>query len=172
MEYDKIFKSKWFKAVVFGIAVIIVFLAGFRAGTFIGFRKANFSYKWGENYHQNFGGPRAGFFGNFGGEGFMDAHGVFGQIMKIDGLTLVIKGADNVEKIVLVKDDTIIRNQKETLTSSDLKTNDFITVIGGPNDSGQIEAKFIRILPASPELKRGEPMPAAGTERTFPPPRR
>lgn len=171
MDFNKFFQSKIFKIIVFGIAGLIVLLFVFETGKMVGFRKASFSYKWGENYRQNFGGPRAGFFGDFGVEGFMEAHGVSGQIIKIDNSSLVIKGVDNVEKIVQIKDDTIIRHLRETLKLSDLKVNDFIVVIGEPNDSGQIEAKFIRILPASPKLQRGEPPQAMGVKGTSSEPR-
>jgi len=162
MDYNKIFQSKWFKAAVFGVAALIIILLVFKAGTLVGFRKAGFSYKWGENYHQNFAGPRGGFFRGFSGRDFIASHGVFGQIIKIDGSTLIIKGQENVEKIVIVKEDTAIRRLGETVKLSDLKVNDYIVVIGSPNDAGQIEAKFIRIMPPPPQ--------AAGTfSPPFPP---
>jgi len=140
------FQSKPFVAVIliiFGLAL----LAGvFSLGVMVGYRKAGFSYAWGENYQRNFGGPRGGFFQAFN-EDFTEGHGVFGQIIKIDGSTLVIKGQDNVEKIVLIKDDTVIRRLTETVKISELKIDDNVVVIGNPNSSGQIEAKFIRLLP-------------------------
>ena len=37
------------------------------------------------------------------------------------------------------------------LTIKDLKIDDFVVVIGTPDEQGQIEAKFIRIMP-SPDL--------------------
>ena len=115
-------------------------------GMFIGFRKADFSYRWGENYYRNFGGP-PGFFGDLGGRDFMDAHGVSGQIIKIDGQTLTIKGRDNTEKIVVIGNDTLIRRGSDTIKPSDLKVDDNIVVIGQPNNTGQIEAKLIRVMP-------------------------
>lgn len=154
-------KSKTFVTIIvvlFGLAL----LAGvFTLGAAIGYRKARFSYAWGENYNRNFGGPREGFMGNFArdfsGRDLIDAHGTFGQIMKIDpstgsgqAATLVIKGPDNVEKSVLIKDDTTIQRLRETIKSGDLKINDNVVVIGNPNNSGQIEAKFIRVMPFMP----------------------
>ncbi len=165
MDLNKFFQSKVFKGVVLGIATFIILLIAFKIGTFVGFKKANFSYKWGENYHQNFAGPRGGFFRDFGGgflkdfEGrdFIDAHGVIGQIIKIDpstssgqAATLVIKGKDNVEKIILIEDSTVINRLRETIKPSDLKVDDFIVAIGDPNDAGQIVAKLIRLLPQPP----------------------
>ncbi len=161
MDYNKILQSKKFKMILGGIGAIIVLLFVFAAGTIVGFKKANFSFRWAENYHRNFGGPRGGFFEDLGGRDFIDAHGVFGQIIKIDNSTstpsLVIRGRDNVEKIVLIKDNTVINGFRNNAKSADLKVDDEIVVIGDPNDAGQIEAKLIRIMPASPELQRGEP---------------
>ncbi len=150
MNISKILQSKKFKWLICGIAAFIVLLFVFKLGMVVGFRKADFSYKWGENYHRNFGGPRAGFFNNFSRDfmarDFIDAHGVFGQIIKIDGATLVIKGGGNVEKIVLVEENTIINRFRDAINISDLKVDDYITVVGEPNASGQIEAKLIRIF--------------------------
>jgi hypothetical protein len=146
----KFFRSKAFVIVIIALFGLALLAGAFGLGIFVGYRKATFSYRWGENYHLNFGGPRGGFFQNFqdlGGRDFIGAHGVFGQIIKIDDQTLVIKGQDNVERVVLVKSDTSIRRLGENIKLGDLKTNEYITVIGEPNDSGQIEAKFIRVMP-------------------------
>lgn len=151
MDFNKFFQSRTLKITLGTIVVIIIFLLVFDLGVMVGLRKANFSYKWGENYHRNFAGPRGGFLKDFGrgGRDFIGAHGVFGQIIKIDGSTVIIKGRDNLEKIVVIKEDTAIMRFRETIKSSDLKVDDFIVVIGEPNDAGQIEAKFIRVVPPS-----------------------
>lgn len=137
MDYNKIFQSKIFKFVLIGTGSFLIILLIFGAGLFIGYKKAGFSYRWAENYHKNFAGPR----------NFLEAHGVFGSIIKIDGSTLVIKGSDNVEKTVLISDKTLIQDRRETLKISDLKVDDQVVIIGSPTEDGQIEAKFIRIMP-------------------------
>jgi len=120
----------------------------------IGFKKANFSYRWEENYHQNFAGPKKGFIAelgrDFGNQDFIESHGIFGQIIKNESSSLVIKGPDNIEKIVLLNNDTIIKLQKQTVTKSELITNQYLVIIGEPNESGQLAAKFIRLLPPPP----------------------
>lgn len=152
VDFNKIFRSKTFKIVLWCLVGFIILLFVLKLGMVVGFKKANFSYRWGENYHQNFAGPRSGFFGglikDFSGRDFIGAHGVFGQIIKIESSTLIIKGQDNTEKIVLVKDNTVIERLRDTIKSSDLKVDDYIVIIGEPNDKGQIEAKFIRLLPS------------------------
>lgn len=150
MDPNKIFQSKAFKIILWALGVFILVAVSFGAGMFVGFKKAGFSYKWGENYHRNFGGPKGGFAGDFMGRDLMNANGVVGQIIKIDGQTLVIKGQDNVEKIILLKADSVLREFMNTISQGDLKAGDFVVVIGEPNDQGQIEAKFIRIMPAPP----------------------
>ena len=155
MDYNKIFQSKAFKIVLIIVVLSIFLLLGFQLGLMVGFKKASFSYQWGDNYHRNFAGPRNGFLGNFDRNDFMDAHGVIGQIVKIDPSTIIIKDHDNLEKIVLVNDKTIINRFRENIKLSDLKIDDVVVIIGDPNNSGQIAAKLIRLLPP--------PMPPANT---------
>ncbi len=150
IDFNKIFQSRKFKIALLALGAFIVLLFVFCAGMAVGFRKADFSFKWGENYHRNFAGPRGGFFEDFIGRDFINGHGVFGQIIKIDGSTLVIKGADNTEKIILVKDDTTINRLQEKIKAGDLKVDDQVVVIGSPNEQGQIEAQLIRVMPVSP----------------------
>jgi len=120
----------------------------------VGYKKASFSYRWGENYHRNFAGPRQGFFGNVSDRNFVESHGTFGQIIKIDGTTLVVRGKNNSEKIIVVKNDTVIRSGGNTVALTDLKVDDSIVTIGEPNNEGQIEAKLIRIMPDMPALNK------------------
>ncbi|MDO8582161.1 MAG: hypothetical protein Q7S16_04795 [bacterium] len=148
MDTIKLFQSKKFRMVLWIIGGVVLFLIVFSAGVAVGFKKANFSYRWGENYHKNFGGPRGGFFKDFDGRDLIDTNGVSGQIIKISGPALVIKGRDNKERIVLVNATTVIQRGKEAVSSADFSLDDFVVIIGEPNDVGQLEAKFIRIMPS------------------------
>jgi hypothetical protein len=134
------------------LVALAVLIGIFSLGVFVGYHKARFSYAWGENYHNNFGGPRGGLFKDFSGKEFMDAHGTYGQIVKVTDSTLVVKGSDSVEKIVVVNDDTSIMRLRDAIKISDLKINDNVIIIGEPNEQGQIGAKFIRFLPATLNL--------------------
>ncbi|PIR91580.1 hypothetical protein COX74_00130 [bacterium (Candidatus Gribaldobacteria) CG_4_10_14_0_2_um_filter_41_16] len=153
MNIDKIFQSKTFKIILAAIGGLMIILLVFKTGMMVGFQKANFSCHWSDNYHQNFGGPRGGFPGGFGDRDFIEANGSVGQIIKIATSTLVIRGRGNVEKVVLIKADTVINQLKETITINELKTDDMVVVIGEPNNDGQIEAKLIRVMPAIPRHK-------------------
>jgi hypothetical protein len=162
MDENKQRKSDVLKQIIIGLAVFVIICLIFWIGMFIGGLKAGFSYRWAESYHKNFAGPRDGFLNDWRSlpkGGFINAHGVFGQIIKIEESAIVIKGDGNVEGIVIVKDDTIIERLKEIVKISDLKVDDFIVVIGEPNDSGQIEAKFIRLLPPPPYQGSLKPLP-------------
>lgn len=149
MDLTKFLQSKKFRVALYVIAALVIALVVFGAGMAVGFKKANFSYRWGENYHRNFGGPRGGFLRDFDGRDLINTNGVSGQIIKIAGPTLVIKGRDNVERIVLVNATTVIRRFRDTISSVDLNVNDIVVVIGEPNDAGQIDAKFIRVMPTT-----------------------
>lgn len=150
MNTNNILESKLFKAIVLSIVALIILVFVFGLGVFVGTKKADFSFRWAEQYHRNFGGPQGGFFNDMAGRQFTDANGVFGQIIKIDGQTLTIKGKGNMETSILVSDKTSIVRQMNNIKLSDLKADDVVVVIGEPNDNGQIEAKLIRVLPPPP----------------------
>ena len=151
MDINKFLQSKTIKITLISIVVVIILLLTFGVGEFVGYRKARFSYRWADNYHRNFGGPRGGIFRDslrdFDGRDYMNAHGVSGLIIKIDGDILVIKSEDNTEKIAVILDKTVIRRGLEIMKSPDFKINDRVSIIGSPNDSGQVEAQFIRVFP-------------------------
>ncbi len=168
MDSGHFFQSKIFKALLIGLGLLIIVLLSFQAGLMVGFRKAGFSYRWEENYHRNFAGPKGGFMNELRGRDFIESSGVFGPIIKIDGDKVVIGGQGNVEKIVLVTDDTVIRRFQENLQLSDLEVDDPLVVIGEPNEAGQIVAKLIRVMPAPPA---GSPAPGnASSTSLLPPP--
>ena len=136
------------------ILVIIIFLIIFRLGVFVGETKARFSFHWLENYQKNFAGPRGGFINDwqklpFPPGDILEAHGTFGKIIKINGGDFVIEGKGNVERIIKVSENTIIRsfrNMESSLKISDLKVGDYVVIIGSANEEGQIDAQFIRVL--------------------------
>src|SRR3989338_3146755 len=108
----KIFEnSDLLKWVLVGLGGFVAVILIFGAGVKVGEMKAGFSYRWAENYHKNFAGPRGGFFSDWKkkprGE-FIDAHGSFGEIIELNNSTsfgqgsFVIKGRGDMEKIILI----------------------------------------------------------------------
>ena len=163
MDPKEITRSKKFKFFLFGIGFVVILLVDFGLGVLVGYKKANFSYKWEENYSRNFMGSRREMPGGMMGKDFTNASGIFGEIIKIDGMNLTINGQDGVEIVVVLKPDTAIRDHRNSVKSADLKVGEHITVIGSPNDAGQIEARFVRIMPADfspPPLPLSTPEPA------------
>ncbi len=141
---------KW---IIIGLLAVVVILLVFGLGVLIGERKAKFSYRWAEQYHKMFAGPRQGFFEDWRsfprGE-FIEAHGTFGEIIEMKENEFVIKGRGDVEKVILITDKTVIQKGREKVKKDDLKIGNFVVVIGSPNEEGKIEAKMIRIIPFLP----------------------
>ena len=153
MQKD-IFESKLFRTIILSIAGLIILATVFGLGVSVGIKKAEFSFKWADQYHRNFGGPQGGIFGEFMGTGkeFSNSNGSYGQIIKIDNNILTVKDndGDSTEKNILVSDKTIIIFQRKNIKLSDLKLGTNITVIGEPDNNGQIQAELIRVMPSMP----------------------
>jgi len=144
---ERILSADILKWIIVGLLAFALIIFIFAFGVWVGSERAQFSFRWAENYHRNFGGPPSGFLENFTGKDSMPGHGVFGSVIKIDGNILTIKGQDNIERSVNTTDKTTIKRLNEDQKILDIKINDYVVIIGQPNDVGQIEASFIRIMP-------------------------
>lgn len=154
MNNNNFFQSKNFKKILYGVGVAIAILAIFQTGMFVGYKKADFSYRWGDNYHRTFGGHLGGermmggkIIDSFRGKDFTNSSGAIGRIVNISLPALTIENSDGIEKMILIADDTSIRRFRETIKADELKIGDFIVVIGAPNDNAQVEAKIVRAMP-------------------------
>ena len=139
-------QSKTFSRIIIGIIIAAVALLIFQLGMYVGFRKANFSFAWGDNYQNTFGGPRSGMMRNFVGNDFVNGHGTAGTIADIDGASLIIKDADGTEKMINVTNRTSIVSGHAKLLPADLRLDDAVTVIGQPGDDGTVSAEIIRVF--------------------------
>jgi len=152
-QINKIFSKENIKWLIVGFIIMALFVLVFAFGAWVGGEKAKFSCNWADNYHKNFAGPQNGFGQNWqdmpGGD-FINGHGVFGEIIKIDENSLVVGGKENMENIIIINKDTTIQRFRDDIKLTDLKLGEFVVIIGSPNDSGQIEAKLIRIMPPPP----------------------
>ena len=152
----KILESKISTNILIGLGIAIAAMLIFSAGIAVGFHKASFGRAWGDNYERNFGmmsGRRI-----FDKDNFPNANGAIGKIIKIQLPTIIVQDKDNIEKVILIKDDTKIQKMMLEVKTNDLSINDYVIVIGSPNTQGQIEAKLIRVMP-SPELMPGYKLP-------------
>jgi hypothetical protein len=146
---ETVIKSKWFKIAAISAGVIVLALVFFASGVSVGFHKAKFSCKWGENYERNFMGSHSGSKGmmrQFEGRGFRNAHGLAGTILSITDSNIVIKDRDNKENTVAVTEQTVIKNRQDDVKIVDLKAGDEIVVMGNPAESGVVNATLIRVF--------------------------
>jgi hypothetical protein len=151
----KFFESTLFLKILCGIGIVVIALIIFYAGVTVGIHRASFGRAWAENYESNFGfGPDHLLVGV---NNFPNANGAIGKIIKIELPTVIVQDKDNTEKVILTTESTQIQKMQSNITTSDLKLGDFVVVIGTPNTQGQIEAKFIRVMPA------GMPVPQPQT---------
>lgn len=146
MEFNEVVKSKNFRRGIELVVLFLVLLMVFGAGVFVGLEKAQFSYRWGENYFRTFAGPGP----SFTDRGYLNAHGAAGKILKIDSAGIVLTDSDNDEKNILINNQTLIKSGLQNFSADRLKPGDDIIVIGSPDDQGEIQAQLIRVMPAPP----------------------
>jgi len=161
---DNFFKSKTFLRILYGIGIAVAVLLVFNAGMIVGFRKASFSYNFGENYYRAFGhrGMMDEPDGIPGIPGFpfddlSGAHGAAGKIIKVSLPTFIIEDQNNVEKVIRLSDDSTIKLFRNNVGSTSISVGNFAVVIGSPNDKSEIDASFVRILPPPPEISTSSP---------------
>lgn len=153
MNQKFFFESKLFIGLVFGIGALIVLFAVFRAGELVGYRRAGFSYQWGDDYYRTFGqSSRMMGLGGFMMDDLPNTNGVIGRIIKVNASSssLVIEGSNKIERVVSIGSDTAIRRYRDTLAIGDLRVDDFVVIIGALDTNGTIEARLIRVVPQPP----------------------
>lgn len=150
LDIKKITQSKVLiiVALIAGFIAILAFV--FQVGVFVGFHKASFLFKNGDNFYKAYGNRDNRMMGGMGmlKDELSGGHGAIGKIVKIELPNLVVLGPDNIEKIIITSTTTSVREARNEKSIGDLSLDNFITVLGTPNEQGQIVAKFIRILPA------------------------
>jgi len=146
-KIKKFVDSKLFVKTLYGIGILLAVMIVFRAGIAVGLHEASFGQDWNNHYNENFGrGPREMNSLSMMNP-FPNANGAIGKIIKIELPTVIVEDKDGTEKVIVINDDTKIRNTQNDIKVADLKTDDFIVVIGSPNEQGQVEAKLIRVMP-------------------------
>ncbi len=148
------FKFPKTKTLLWTLCSILVVLVAFGLGVAVGYRRAVFASGLSENYYHNFYSMAAGrgFFLNgigYGAAQPFNPHGVTGEVVDIGSSTLAIQDADGETQSVLVASATPIREMNGPVLFAAIQVGDRVTVIGEPNDSGQVEARFIRVFTPS-----------------------
>lgn len=149
MNLKNIHQSKIFHGILIGLIIAIFVLLIFKAGELVGYRKAAFSYRLGDNYYRTFEGGRSPM-----GDMLPGGHGAAGKIISINLPTFVVDGPDGIEKTIVVNDRTAIRRFRDEIDADNLKIDDLVTILGEPDAEGRIVAKLVRIMPAPPMMQR------------------
>lgn len=149
MDIKSVVQSKFFRGIVCGVVIFILALLVFRAGVMVGYRKASFSYRFGDAYHRTFGGPGPKQEGlmMFRDQDFRNSGGISGKIVAINLPLLTIDSPNEGEKIVRVASSTIIRRLREDISFRDIVAGEFVVVFGEPNETGEIVARLVRVVP-------------------------
>ncbi len=149
MNIKDIAQSKTLRGVIIGLVIFIGISLVFQLGVFVGYKKAEFSGRFGDNFSRSFAGDRRGpdMMGGFTKDIFVGGHGAVGKIVRISLPTIVVADRENIEKIILVNDDTVVRSFRKDIKSDILAVGDFVVVLGSPDDRGQIVSKLIRVMP-------------------------
>jgi hypothetical protein len=147
MNIQKITESAWFMKTLIAVGLFLAALIIFQAGVYVGVRKASLSFRMGDNYYRALGPGE--FPGGALGEELSEADGASGKILSVTLPTFVVEDR-NGEKVILLNDQTGIRFMRDSTSSSAIMPGDGAIVIGEPDDKGEIQATFIRLLPPPP----------------------
>jgi len=146
-----ILETKTYGKIITILSIILIALIIFSAGIFVGYYKATFSHDLDDVYRQGFNSPNSPFEPFMQGSDDVNPHGIVGQIVSTNlPLSIMIKGGKNAEQIVTLAPETTVRIFHTLATTSDIRVGEQAIVIGTPNDKGEIQASFIRIIPPPP----------------------
>jgi len=133
------------------LGILLVALIVFWAGTAVGYRQAEFSYRWGSHYQDAFAGPGGPFAFRADPDALDAAHGASGTVIGINPPVIAVKRGSEAEKVVVIGPATAIRRLRSQATTTDIHVGDMVIAIGEPDQDGRIVATLIRILPPPPD---------------------
>ena len=149
--------SKKIRAVLWILGGLIVLFVVFGLGITVGYERARFASGFDKNYGRIFFG------GSFGGYAVtahvmpVVIHGVVGTVIDVGTSTISVEDQNHNERSVVVSSGTDIRNGQQSVLIGSIAVGDMIAAIGEPNNMGQIDARFIRIFPASSSTPISQP---------------
>lgn len=155
-EIKTIIESKTFGNSIIGIGIFFILGLVFATGVRIGYHKARFAGSFGDNYTKTFEGRNRPEM--FRGE-LPGGHGVAGKVLSIALPNIIVLDRDGTEKTIHTTDKTLVRRFRDSITLQNIQVDDFIVGIGSPNETSQIDARLIRVLPEPPGDKRSEQLP-------------
>jgi len=132
--------------VILGIVVIV--LLAFQGGVLVGYHEGSFGSDRDSAYARGLGDPRSIFAPFMRDADDANPHGAVGEIVRTASSTFMLKGPSSDEQVVSFTPTTTIRLMRGAGTPSDIRVGEQAIVIGEPGQGGDIDAVFIRILPA------------------------
>jgi hypothetical protein len=148
-EIKYIVHSRAFKVTVYCIVALLVVFFVFEAGMYVGYEKASFYNKIGENYlHEINNKEQDGMMGIQNGD-FESTHGAVGKIIGLKLPLAVIEDQSNIEKTIEISSTTAIKDADGDENVDNLKIDDYVVAFGSPASSSEpiLLAKLIRVLP-------------------------
>ncbi|MDE2041379.1 MAG: hypothetical protein KGI59_03310 [Patescibacteria group bacterium] len=145
------FSSGTVSKIILVLAIVLIALVIFQAGMIVGYHRGVFAGDWDGNYERSVFDPHSVFaplMRDFSRGDVMNGHGTIGEITDLSLPTLMVKGPGTIEQVVAVSPTTTVRVMHMPATIQDLRTGEQIVVIGEPGMNGQINASFIRVIPA------------------------
>ncbi len=147
MDFKDLHHSRTVRGILIGIIATVVVIMIFQAGVFVGYRKAAFSYKLGDNFYKTFRGEKPMMVTGFDNGNVPGGHGAIGRIVRINLPEIVVAPEGDVEKTVLIGSSTLVKRFDKTVPPSDITTEDFAVILGSPDTESRIHATFIRLVP-------------------------
>lgn len=146
-EFLKIPKTKTLLWTLCGILAILI---TFGLGLLVGYRRAIFAADFGEGYYRSvygdpFGKPMIGAMGM----GPVMMHGVAGEVLDVSSDTITVEDPNGNEESVLIMANTPVREMGNDVSATIIQPDDRVVVIGEPDASGEVDARFIRVLESS-----------------------
>ncbi|MBV9349641.1 MAG: hypothetical protein JO026_02720 [Patescibacteria group bacterium] len=142
-DLQTLVRSPLFTKVLVGIGGVLILFLVFQAGVAVGIHKAGANFRMGENYYRALGENGRDFFG----QDFSEAHGAVGSILSVSLPNFILEEKNNTEKVVVIGNQTVIRDFRNATSAAALIPGKFVIVLGDPDDNGWIKANLVRILP-------------------------
>lgn len=147
MDLKDLHQSRTVRGILIGILATLIVIIIFQAGVFVGYRKAAFSFRLGDNYYKTFRGGEAMKVVGFDNGPIPGGHGAVGRIVRINLPELVIASEGDIEKTVILGSSTIIKRFDNSISPQEIMTDDYAVILGSPDDEARIMAKFVRLMP-------------------------
>ncbi|MEI8339170.1 MAG: hypothetical protein WCF94_00725 [bacterium] len=148
-DYKKIFATKWVVWSLSVIALVLFMAVIFFSGMAVGAKHADFKNGYADRYEKMFLGRGANMMPGFGFDPREDirSFGAVGKVVSIASSTIVVGDLNNVEKLISIDGQTIIKFGNDSLKLSDVKIGQNVAVFGAPSTDGSVTAKLIRVMP-------------------------